>query len=146
MRAGSLVAGLLALALAAPAWAQDVPVEADSPEIEAPGRLPMLGLARAELYVDGRIAFLKAELKLTEAQEPLFAPVETAMRQGAEARAALPRSGRRSGLANRLAQRQAVLAAELEALKQLNVALGPFYASLSLAQKARADALHDLLP
>ncbi|MFN4089259.1 MAG: Spy/CpxP family protein refolding chaperone [Alphaproteobacteria bacterium] len=45
-------------------------------------------------HIDGRLAFLKAELKITEAQEPQWDAVETALRSSAERMSELRREMR----------------------------------------------------
>jgi hypothetical protein len=108
---------------------------------------------------DARIAAVKAELKLTDAQLPLWnafvAAVQTnkqAMQQrmstmhgSGAGKGAGPSSGMMmmsSGpLPERLAQHETMMAAHLVALRQVEAAVTPFYDSLTPDQKAKADRL-----
>lgn len=98
--------------------------------------------------IEGRIAFLKAELKLTQAQGPLFDAVANAMREndrqmraGFEARRQQHQSGQTASLIDRLDQRQKGAEAMASATGRLKTAWGPLYASLTDEQKKTADEL-----
>ncbi|RWA75392.1 MAG: hypothetical protein EOQ28_09875 [Mesorhizobium sp.] len=101
-------------------------------------------------HVEGRIAFLKTELKLTEGQQRLWDAVADALRANAstakDMMAGMP-AGMMSGGSNagtpieRIELHEKTLSARLEGLRRLKTALKPFYASLNDAQKAMADKL-----
>jgi len=101
-------------------------------------------------HVEGRIAFLNTELKLTEAQQPLWDAVADALRANARAAkdmmAGMP-SGMMSGGSaadtplKRIDMNERMLSTRLEGLRRLKAALEPFYATLDEAHKAVADSL-----
>ena len=95
--------------------------------------------------IEGRIAFLRAELHLTGAQAPLFDAVANAMRENDRAMRAnflgpQPRNASMS-LLDRLDQRQKRAEAMATATSKLRAAWAPLYASLSDDQKKTADEL-----
>ena len=96
-------------------------------------------------HVEGRIAFLKAELKITETQLPLWNAVGAAMR--ANAKTMMEMSGGMIGtsadaaLPDKLAPREKALTARLDALRKYSAAVDPLYAALSDEQKKKADEL-----
>lgn len=97
-------------------------------------------------HVEGRIAFLKAELKITDDQLPLWNAVAGAMRDDARSMATM--SGDMAGmtaqskaLPERLATREKLMAARLDAMRTLSAAVGPLYAALTDEQKKVADEL-----
>lgn len=96
-------------------------------------------------HVEGRIAFLKAELKITDAQAPQWNAFADVLRANAQAQRAMHeqmgRGGASTGWPERLAFQQKALSTRLEALKALEAAARPLYAVLSDEQKALADQL-----
>ncbi len=99
---------------------------------------------------DGRIAMIKATLKLTDAQQKLWQPVEDLMktRQASRQKAMQDRqaAGAQGGavkpsLADRMERRSAGLAKAAEDAKAFSVVFKPFYDSLSDSQKAAAGPL-----
>lgn len=96
--------------------------------------------------VEGRIAYLKAVLKLTSAQEPQFDRVAQAMRENARDREQAfqqfraPRGQPESAL-DRLEMRTRFAAFHAQASQRLLVAFKPLYASLNDDQKKTADTL-----
>jgi hypothetical protein len=103
----------------------------------------MCGMAR---HIDGRIAFLKAELKITDSQEKLFDDYAAAMRSNAQAvsdrcTAVKDQGGKRLPLPDRLDRREQFMEARLEALRTTSKALKPLYDALSDTQKESADEL-----
>jgi hypothetical protein len=97
-------------------------------------------------HVEGRIAFLKTELKITDAQQPLWNAVGDAMRANAKDMAAMmplmQSMMQPSGtLPEKLAGREKAMTAHLEALRKLKAAIDPLYAALSDEQKKSADQL-----
>jgi LTXXQ motif family protein len=117
----------------------------------ANGGMPMMGMmqmmmGRTADHVDGRIAFLKTELKITDAQQPLWNAVGDAMRASAKDMAAMmpmmQSMMQPSGtLPEKLAGRENAMTAHLEALRKLKSAIDPLYAALSDEQKKTADQL-----
>lgn len=96
-------------------------------------------------YIEGRIATLKAELKITSTQTPQWNRFADALRTAGNSmnHADMPmmHSGSATTLPARLAARQAMLATHLTALGALKSALDPLYASFSDEQKKIADRL-----
>ena len=102
-------------------------------------------------HVEGRLAFLKTELKITPAQEPQWAKFADVVRgtaqnaRGKTAEAAKPpmmQSGMKPSTApERLAHYEKALTVRLETVRALKAAVDPLYASLSDDQKKVADEL-----
>lgn len=97
-------------------------------------------------HVEGRIAYLKAELKITNAQEPQFDHVAQAMRDNAKAmdQAFAQMRGDRSQPQNaveRLETRSRFAELRAQASQRYLNAFKPLYASLSDQQKKTADEL-----
>ena len=82
--AAALFTGVAAVGLA-PAFAQTAPGPANSTAAPSEARHHAMGRMMPGQFVDGRIAFLKAELKITPAQEAQWQPVAAAMRENASA-------------------------------------------------------------
>lgn len=105
----------------------------------------MMGQNGMSGHVEGRIAFLEAELKITDAQQPLWKAVADAMRSNAKEMAELPNHSvmTRSGntLPDKLATQEKMLAAHLDGLRKLRSAVAPLYAAFSPDQKKTADQL-----
>ncbi len=94
-------------------------------------------------HVEGRIAFLKAELKITESQQKLWNAVADAMRANAKAMTEMPGGTMNAAatLPDRLAAREKALNARLDALQKYQAVVDPLYAALSDEQKRTADEL-----
>ncbi len=98
-------------------------------------------------HIEGRLAYLKAELKITNAQASLWDAYATAARQNAQAMAAhcttmMGQSGGAAlSLPDRLDQHEKLMAAQLDALRAVNKALKPLYAALNETQKQSANQL-----
>jgi Spy/CpxP family protein refolding chaperone len=97
-------------------------------------------------HIEGRIAYLKAELKITDAQAPQFAPVAEAMRDNAktmgqaiEQRRA--ERGQPQSAVQRLETRAQLAALRADDSRRFLEAFKPLYASLSDDQKKAADEL-----
>jgi hypothetical protein len=102
----------------------------------------MMAKMMAPEHVEGRIAFLRTEIKVTDAQQPLWEGVAAALRENARAYAgAMQPQAADKGLAAAIERTERLLSARLESLKRLRAAAEPFYASLDEAQKAAADSL-----
>jgi hypothetical protein len=107
------------------------------------GAMPMMGMAE---HVEGRLAFIKAELKITDAQQPQWNAFADAVRANAQAmkEMGMPMMGQEAQsrtLPERLAQDEKIMSLELESLRRLKSAVDPLYAVLSDEQKKTADAL-----
>jgi len=126
------------------------------------GGMPMTGMARMMFgqegmgglrmmaamteYVEGRLAFLKTELKITDAQLPLWNAFAEASRANAKAIEDVMQGGivgsiQSAALPAKLALREKMMTADLEALRKLTTAVDPLYAALSNEQKKTADTL-----
>ena len=96
-------------------------------------------------HIEGRIAFLKAELKITESQTKLWLAFADALRGNAkrfQEGAGQMMSGSDSpALLARLDTQEKLLTARIEGLKAMKNALAPLYAALSEEQRKSADAL-----
>jgi periplasmic protein CpxP/Spy len=102
------------------------------------------GLLPGQL-VDGRIAFLKAELKITPGQEADWQKVAAAMRQNAQSLDRAITSARdhyaTANALDRLAIREQFAKVHADNSARLLTAFKPFYASLSPAQQQMANRL-----
>jgi hypothetical protein len=96
-------------------------------------------------HVEGRVAFLKAELKIADAQLPLWNAVAEAMRENekntVEACATMMNRNQAAKLPDRLAAREKMLTAHLDAVRKLKAAIDPLYAALNDEQKKAADQI-----
>jgi hypothetical protein len=95
-------------------------------------------------HIEGRLAFLKTELKIMDAQASLWNAYADASRDNAKAMTAhgtAMMSGASTGLSlpDRLDQHEQFMAAQLDALRAMNKALKPLYTALNDAQKQAAD-------
>ncbi|RVI55228.1 Spy/CpxP family protein refolding chaperone [Sinorhizobium meliloti] len=109
-----------------------------------------MALMIAPEYIEGRIAFLKAELRITPEQEPLWNAFAEALRANTrgmmdgmmQTQAAM---GRLAGAAATPLQRvdvgERALASRLESVRKLKATLVPLYQSFDGAQKQAADKL-----
>jgi hypothetical protein len=164
------LAVILAL-LGAPALAQQQeheqhhPPAATAPNAGMPagamaggGGVPMMGMMRMMMgqggmggmpmmagHVEGRLAFLKTELKIIDAQLPLWNAVADAIRADAtsmgEISGGMMGSSQTATLPEKLALREKMMTRHLEALHRLEAAVDPLYAALSDEQKKTADEL-----
>ena len=105
----------------------------------------MMGQNGMAGHVEGRIAFLKAELKITDAQQPLWNTVADAMRANAKRMPVMangmPMMGSAATLPERLAAHETMMAAHLDGLRKFKAAVEPLYAALAADQKKTADTL-----
>ena len=98
-------------------------------------------------HLDGRLAFLKAELKIKPAQEGVWSDFASAMRKSttilAEARPEQPKDGKFEPppLPARLDRAEQRLQARLDALKAIKSPAKKLYDSLDDTQKKSADEL-----
>jgi glucose/arabinose dehydrogenase len=126
-----------AVSLPQAAWSQAAAPQAQNQQPEQRQMRPS--------RIEGRIAFLRAELKITSAQAPLFDAVANTMRENDRAmRTALEGRQQRTqaaSLIDRLDQRQKRAEEMAAATGKLKAAWAPLYASLSDDQKKTADEL-----
>lgn len=97
-------------------------------------------------FIDGRLAFVKAELKITDQQMPLWTAFADSVRTNAKTvneRRELMYSARweKQSLPERLDTQEKILASRLEALRKTSAALKPLYTALDDQQKKVADTL-----
>jgi zinc resistance-associated protein len=154
-----LLAGSVAYAQQPPAMPQAPTVQAQ-PDIETGairregrrGGGQMMSAEDRAAFLDARLAALKAGLKLTAAQEPLWAPFEAAVREmiteRAEARTErrserreAKQAGERPDPIERMRERAERLSDRAESLENLADAAEPLYKSLDDAQKRRLRVL-----
>jgi hypothetical protein len=119
---------------------------------EAEGGMPMMrmmmfqgGMPMMAKHIEGRLAFLKTELKIIDAQLPLWNAFAQAMRDNASTMHAMPhpimRMNNAATLPDKLAADETMLTAHLEAVRKLKAAADPLYAALSADQKKTADEI-----
>jgi len=109
------------------------------------GRDGMSMMGAMARHVEGRLAFLKTELKITDAQLPLWNAVADAIRANAKTMGDMA-GGMMGGsdtatLPDKLAVREKMMSAHLEALRKFKAVVDPLYAALSDEQKETADEL-----
>ena len=107
----------------------------------------MMGQSMAG-HVEGRIAFLKTELKITDAQMALWNAVADAIRAAPKDMSGMSCMSmmqsmmqQSSTLPDKLAAREKAMTAHLEAFRRFKAAVDPLYASLNDDQKKTADQL-----
>jgi hypothetical protein len=112
--------------------------------------MPMMGMGMMGMadHVEGRIAFLKAELKITDAQLSQWNTFADSIRSNAqrmgEMRGTMMQGGMMGQTAtapDRLDRMEKMMTAMVEAVRSTKAALGPLYAVLSDEQKKMADTL-----
>jgi hypothetical protein len=110
----------------------------------------IMGPGGAIQNVEGHIAFLRAELKITEPQQKQWDQFADALRTNAKALSAvygalmsemMGGADKKMPLAARLEQQEKLQSLQLEALKRSRTALDGLYAVLSDEQKQRIDQL-----
>lgn len=108
--------------------------------------MDMRGMATID-RVEGRIAFLRAELKITDAQARIWDQFAQSLRDNAkrlaDVRAAVAKSvgASTSTLVQRLDSQERWLAARLEGVRAIKITSDHLYAALSVDQKKTADEL-----
>ncbi|WP_198371136.1 Spy/CpxP family protein refolding chaperone [Roseomonas rosulenta] len=112
-----------------------------------PGMAGMRRGAMAQFHrIEGQLAFVRAELRITDAQAPLWNAFADVVRTQAgrlrEAVGSAMQGADHPATALQIAERRiALLSAQLEAMRAVSAALGPLYAALSDEQKRAADEL-----
>jgi hypothetical protein len=96
-------------------------------------------------HVEGRIAALKTELKITETQAPQWQRFADALRGAAKSMEAMQgqmmKADAPSPLSARLTRQEEMLSAHLASVKALKAAFDPLYASFGDEQKKVADGI-----
>jgi len=109
------------------------------------GQDGMGGMSMMAGHLEGRLAFLQTELKITGAQLPLWNAVADAIRVNAKTIGGMAEgmmgSMQAGALPEKLAGREKMLTAHLEALRKFKAAVDPLYAALNDEQKKTADEL-----
>jgi hypothetical protein len=115
------------------------------------GMMPMMNMMGAmgprwgADHVEGRLAFIKAELKITDAQTPQWDAFAASVHVNAKSMSDMHQSmAARQGAATlpeRLAQEDKVLTEQLAALKNTEEALDKLYGVLSADQQKLADGI-----
>ena len=125
-----------------PVLAQTTPVPGDSAAMQGQARHHAGPRMLPGQLVDGRIAFFKAELKITPQQEMQWQPVATALRQNANALDQVIRQQRGTmDSVQRLTVREQFDKVRSENDERLLAAFKPLYASLSPEQQQIANQL-----
>ena len=130
--------------------------EAAMPSQPMPGGGSMVGMMRMMMgqdgmagmpmiaamagHVEGRLAFLKTELKITDAQLPLWNNFAQAVRDNAKTMpdtmyGGMMGTSQSASLPDKLAMREKMMTAHLDALRKLKTAVDPLYAALGDEQK-----------
>jgi hypothetical protein len=131
----ALVAGVIAVA------AQD---QTFPPMMQGMSQQAMADMMNMADHVDGRIAFLKAELKITDAQLPQWNNFADALRGNSRHMADLRSMMMQAGgtgqgpplhAPDRLDRAEKMMNAMLESVRSTEAALGPLYAVLTEEQK-----------
>jgi Spy/CpxP family protein refolding chaperone len=142
--AAALFTGVAAVGLA-PALAQTAAGPANSTAAPSEVRHHEMGRMMPGKFVDGRIAFLKAELKITPAQETQWQQVEAAMRENAKALDQTITTARQnrtdSDAVQRLELREQFAKMRADNDARLLAAFKPLYAGLSPEQQQMANQL-----
>jgi len=132
--AAALASGTALMLNAAPSVAQ----------AERPAQRHDFAMSR---HVEGRIAYVKTELKITDAQTPLWNKVADAMRANAKAMDDVIASAKRDPNApeptavERLELRSRLATVRAQGSEQLLAAFKPLYENLSPEQRKSADEL-----
>lgn len=101
----------------------------------------MMGGMHAK-HIEGRLAFLKAEIKITPAQEAQWTKFADVVRTTAKnAQASSPMASKPATASERLAAYEKHLATRLETVRAVRAAFDPLYKGLSDEQKKIADEL-----
>ena len=142
--AAALFTGVAAVGLT-PTLAQTAPGPVNSTAAPSEARHHAMERMMPGQLVDGRIAFFKAELKITPAQEPQWQQVETAMRENAKNLDQTVTTARQNsttmGAVQRLELREQFAKVRADNDARLLAAFKPLYASLSPEQQQMANQL-----
>lgn len=143
--------GVLLLTSLGVATAQDTQPMPKAGMMGSGGAMSMMGMMGMAQHVEGRIAFLKAELKISEAQTPQWNTFAEALRSNATRMSGMPaitmhgggmgQDGASMSAPDRLDHMEMMMSAMLETVKATKAALAPLYAVLTDEQKKSADQL-----
>lgn len=139
-------AAAIASLLAAPAFAQ---WGVNTAPQSVPGGIAARCLGRADMgqwgtghRLEGRIASLKAELKISPRQEKLWGALADALRADAQTvPGEMMATAAAANLPERLAADEKLMGDRLSSLRRYKAAVDPLYAALSETQKKAADQL-----
>ena len=96
-------------------------------------------------FVEGRTAFIKAELAITDAQKSVWEAYSAALRKNLESmqgmRKTMMGTMQAASPVERLDRHITAMEARLQSLKEVKPALADLYAALSDDQKKKADGL-----
>ena len=142
--AAALFTGVAAIGLA-PALAQTAPAPANSTAAPSEARHHGMERMMPGQFVDGRIAFLKTQLRITPAQEVQWQQVEAAMRENAKTLDQTITTARQNrgniDAVQRLELRAQFAKVRVDNDARLLAAFKPLYASLSPEQQQMANQL-----
>jgi len=110
---------------------------------------PMMGMMAREgsapSFVEGRIAFIKAELVITDSQKDVWDAYASALRKNIESmqqmRTTMMGTTQPANPVERLDLHISTMDSRLQSLKEVKPALATLYAALSEDQKKKADSL-----
>ena len=113
------------------------------------GGCPMMGMMGGEgnmpSFAEGRIAFIKAELAITDAQTSVWDAYSAALRKNLESmqamRTTMMGAMQAASPVERLDRHITAMEARLQSLKEVKPAMAALYAALSDDQKKKADGL-----
>ncbi|MGK7865602.1 Spy/CpxP family protein refolding chaperone [Falsiroseomonas sp. E2-1-a4] len=113
------------------------------------GMMGMMNPGMMGRHVEGRIAFLRAEIGVTPAQEAQWNALAEALRANARAMGEMQEQmmpmmqggPQAAPLPQRLEMHERMMTSHLEALRRVRGAAGPLYAALDEGQKRIADTL-----
>lgn len=146
MKARTLTTGILSALLIAGTVAIVPPAVAQQPP--APGAAPARERPLPGRHIEGRIAFMQAELKITPAQQAQWERVAAAMRANATqmnqtAQQMRAQRGQPSNAAERAERRAQMAELHAASAKTFAAAFKPLYESFSDDQKKSADELFE---
>jgi len=119
-------------------------------EQNMPGAMDPRTMCRMAEHIDGQLAYLETELKITEAQTPQWNVFANTFRADKEKNARLCKSTENeqarskmmsASLPESLGMMAARLTAQLESLRAMEAAIQPLYSILSKEQKKTADEI-----
>lgn len=100
---------------------------------------------QTETFVDGRLAFLKVELKITDAQEVVWNGYADALKNNLQTMKSMHQQMQATfeadSFVEQLDRRIAAMEARLNALKEMQPAVAKLYNALDEAQRTNADEL-----
>jgi LTXXQ motif family protein len=148
---GIFVVTMLLLCAAVPAGAQDAPQHgssANSAPQTAGDQPAMMSMTSMSRHTEGWLAFLRTELKITEAQAGVWgdfaASIRANVKRMSDSHASMNHQNAASpSLPERLLAQEQMMAGQLAAMRRMREAIESLYAVLSGAQKKVADELLD---